>query len=437
LFLISWSNTEWVEFTWVSWTTLTWLTRWLSQTSDPSVAWTGLSWIAWTEIRLVAMHDQIFNRQSPEAKTYATEAARDADLWGDWVATLSYVNIWVTATWLYYNYNLGTAQWEDIDTWTVTPNASATVAWKVEVATTAESIAWDDTWTTGAKTIVAPSDIAANEQSSTFKYAEDAEATDTYVIAMTPSLTAYTKWQWIRFEAKTVNTWVATLNVDGLWAKSIKTTAWDDPSDWDIAAGEIVDLIYDGTNFVLQKTPKAWVAREWVVELATDAEVDTWTDETRYINAKQLNDIALKEITLTAWECVTSANFSSAWVDYPAGSNISADFFFKIKWSYSSITSIVLNTIAVGTNTGTFILTSSIKRRRNLGSSLTDTDSNRSFAYAWTADTRLDVALNAAAYDTITLADWDVLYIGLARQWASDTYTWTISLNSFTITLAA
>lgn len=312
LFLKSWSNKERISYTWVTWTTLTWLTRWLSQTADPSSSWTWLTWIAWTEVILVAMHDQLLDRQYPDPLVFANTTARDAALWADWAAAKAFVNVYTTAEWLHRNYNLGTAQWESIDTWTTTPNASTTAAWKVEIATSAESIAWTDTWWTWAKTVVSPSDIAKNEQSATFVYAEDWEASDTYVIALTPALTAYSTWQRIRFKATTVNTWACTINVNALWAKSIKTIAWDDPSDWDIAAWEIVELVYDWTNFVLQKAPIAWNDRKWIVEMCTDAEATTATDETRYINAKQASDNYWFNYWWWSWSN-TSITATSTW----------------------------------------------------------------------------------------------------------------------------
>jgi hypothetical protein len=49
---------------------------------------------------------------------YATTAARDSALGANGAATLPYSDIWVTATGLFYNYNLSTAQWESQDTGT-------------------------------------------------------------------------------------------------------------------------------------------------------------------------------------------------------------------------------------------------------------------------------------------------------------------------------
>lgn len=76
---------------------------------------------------------------------YADAAARDAALWWDWVALHPYVWVFVQDEWVHYNYNTSTGQWEAVETWTVTPNASPTVAGKVELATDAEVTAWTNT----------------------------------------------------------------------------------------------------------------------------------------------------------------------------------------------------------------------------------------------------------------------------------------------------
>jgi hypothetical protein len=47
---------------------------------------------------------------------------------------------------------------------------------------------------------------------------------------------------------------------------------------------------YDGTNFVLDQEDFATTANKGIVEMATDAEVVTGTDETRYVNPKQLKN---------------------------------------------------------------------------------------------------------------------------------------------------
>lgn len=64
VYLKSWSQEEWISFSWVSWTTLTGLQRQLSKTANPATSqWSWYTRIAWTPVRLVAMHDQIADLQ--------------------------------------------------------------------------------------------------------------------------------------------------------------------------------------------------------------------------------------------------------------------------------------------------------------------------------------------------------------------------------------
>lgn len=119
-----------------------------------------------------------------------------------------------------------------------------------EIATSAESIAGTNTGSVWPLR-VQPSDVAANTQSGVFTYAADAQASDTYVISLTPALTAYTTGMAVRAKFNTVNTGACTLNVNSLWAKAIKTAAGVDPSNGLIPAGWVFTLIYDGTDFRL------------------------------------------------------------------------------------------------------------------------------------------------------------------------------------------
>lgn len=80
-------------------------------------------------------------------------------------------------------------------------------------------------------------------------YAADAGSTDAYAVTLAPVPTAYTTGQVVVFKANTVNTGAATLNVNGLGAKTIKKSVTGDLNDGDIAANQLVTVAYDGTNF--------------------------------------------------------------------------------------------------------------------------------------------------------------------------------------------
>lgn len=149
---------ELIEYNGVSWTTLQNVVRSLSLTADPATS-TGSweTWIAGTQIILVEMHDQKSDKQegSP-VRVYADEAARDAAI----TSPVNGMSCYVTSLWVFTDYITGA--WTQRATGS-TPNASETVAGKVEIATQAEFDAGTDTWGTGAFNVVRPSQIKAKD----------------------------------------------------------------------------------------------------------------------------------------------------------------------------------------------------------------------------------------------------------------------------------
>lgn len=282
LYVTNWAQEERLQFSWVSGTTLQNLTRGLSKTATPSTAWTGKTRLAGTIVLLVPMHDQLWdilegNQALFEAKTYATTAARDAALWGDWVATKAYYSIYVTATWLFYNYSLSSNQRTVIDTGTATPNASQTAAWSVENATTAEWIAWSSVWWTWALLFMTPAQIAAQIQSGTWISFSSATGSDTYVAAMNPALTAYTTNMVVVGKFTTANTGACSINIDSLGAKSIKTVDGNDPQDGVIRANSVHVLVYDGTNFVVMTPDFATTSTAWTIKTTSQSNAEDFT----------------------------------------------------------------------------------------------------------------------------------------------------------------
>ena len=82
-------------------------------------------------------------------------------------------------------------------------------------------------------------------------YGEDAGSNDTYVVTVAPTIGAYFKGMIVVFQANTINTGAATLNVNSLGAISIKKDYNVALDDGDIKASEYVAVVYDGTNFQL------------------------------------------------------------------------------------------------------------------------------------------------------------------------------------------
>lgn len=104
---------------------------------------------------------------------------------------------------------------------------------------------------TPATTITGALTLSAMSTFTAFNYAADAQANDTYVITLAPALAAYTTGQQIIFKANTANTGAASLNVNGLGAKTIVKRVNTTLANNDILAGMFCLVVYDGTNFVI------------------------------------------------------------------------------------------------------------------------------------------------------------------------------------------
>ena len=83
-------------------------------------------------------------------------------------------------------------------------------------------------------------------------YAASSAGSDTYAITLSPVPAAYATGMVVNFEADVANTGAATLNVNTLGAITIKKNNDQDLDSNDIEAGQIVTVVYDGTNFQMQ-----------------------------------------------------------------------------------------------------------------------------------------------------------------------------------------
>lgn len=108
-----------------------------------------------------------------------------------------------------------------------------------------------------------------NAQLNSSCYGADAGSTDAYAITLNPVPTAYSTGMRLYFKANTVNTGACTLNVNGLGAKSIVKSYNIALEDGDIKANQIVEVIYDGTNFQLVST----IADEGIITVADGATI--------------------------------------------------------------------------------------------------------------------------------------------------------------------
>ena len=87
------------------------------------------------------------------------------------------------------------------------------------------------------------------DQGGSSLYGVDGGATDAYAATLTPAISAYVTGATFRIKCNTKSTGAATLNLNSLGAKTIKAPYGADLGNQDIAAGQIIEVIYDGTNF--------------------------------------------------------------------------------------------------------------------------------------------------------------------------------------------
>lgn len=104
----------------------------------------------------------------------------------------------------------------------------------------------------GALTTSTPADVL---QGSLF--AADTGVADAYVVDLSPAISSYVTGTVYRFGAGNANTGASTVNINSVGAVSIVKVAGGVTTALaanDIRAGQIVEIVYDGTNMQLQST---------------------------------------------------------------------------------------------------------------------------------------------------------------------------------------
>lgn len=143
---------------------------------------------------------------------------------------------------------------------------------------------------------------------------DDAGTTDAYACNLPETIMQYTNGAEYGFKANTANTGVATINFNGVGARTIKKVVsgiTTDLSDNDIRAGQVVVLRYDGTNMQmisqLGNCPLAGSETvQGCLELATAAETTAGSSTSLALSPSGLraSDFGKRYLTL---ECVADA----------------------------------------------------------------------------------------------------------------------------------
>lgn len=289
----------------------------------------------------------------------------------DLISASNWMMIYNTTTWEFNLYQWWA--WSAVASGSTQPDASTTVAGKVEIATDAEVWAWTSTWLTWA---------------------------------------------------------ILSLSVDN----SSKTQVTNKVPVLD-SNGQIIPFINSQADWSASLTEK------WLVELATDAEAAAWTDETRYINSKQVKDnyaplitdvliwpvgMYTTNATISAWNQWVYMSFADA-----TGHSVYGTVLVP-KWMTAiSSVKVVYENAATSTNL-VFILRSS--RRRVWSAIVNDTDwASNIYATSWTAQVE-SITLNADWYNGIwAVVEYDILWFTLFRQWADANDTYGVALDVYWI----
>lgn len=283
--IFTWTCTGWV------WTiTKRWLWLW---DTEVEISTLRKPWDPWTKVRVVLWAFDILHKSF--CKPTRIDIPQVTDDTARWV-------LYTDTTWAHIVVNLthNAVEWYNPWTWTwnifgastSVNNASETVKGIAEQWTQTETDTWSETGGTLAKLFSTPQEIGRSVQKQSWTYDEDTWAADAYVITLAPVPLAYTEWMEIvvKIWAGNTNTGACTIDVNSLWAKNIKRRDGSDPSAWDLTAAKFYRLRYDGTNFTIQESLIATTTQAGTVELLTDAEFKTGSDETKYANAKQIKD---------------------------------------------------------------------------------------------------------------------------------------------------
>ena len=186
--------------------------------------------------------------------------------------------------------------------------------------------------------------VAPEVQKQTWVYAAATGAVNTFAITLTPAPTAYAAGQRFVFKANLANTGTATLNVNGLGAKTIKKLGGTAIlASGDIAINQMVEVEYDGTDFEMQspianaptltnftqsftawETIAAWNAvymnTDWLVYLAWTTTTFLWFAKSTVTTGQSvvvdINGISTTQTSLSVgsrYYLTTSENIWNRW----------------------------------------------------------------------------------------------------------------------------
>lgn len=122
-------------------------------------------------------------------------------------------------------------------------------------------------------------------------YAAANGGADDYVVTLSPVPSEYAAGMRIVFKADVANTGAATLNANGLGAVAIKKHKDRDLESGDIAADQVVDVVYDGATFQMQSQPARFTKITFAAgsdDVIKEANTQRSSIETAYTKIKEI-----------------------------------------------------------------------------------------------------------------------------------------------------
>ncbi len=178
------------------------------------------------------------------------------------------------------------------------PDASTSVKGLVEEATQAEVDAKTAAGGTSAQLFINPATLRATNVND--YVASDTGAADAYAIATNPVITAYAAGQVFIFKATNASTGASTLAVCGLASpKTIKKNHDVDLVAGDIEAGQVVVVVYDGTNMQMVSPIGNSPASLYQLLSNIDTTTTLGTSDTKYPSQKAVKTYVDTEIATT------------------------------------------------------------------------------------------------------------------------------------------
>ncbi len=241
----------------------------------------------------------------------------------------------------------------DVAKWRLIVDAASASTSETNAANSASAASTSETNAATSETNAAASAASAASYATTLSatqtYYTSGGSSNAYTITATPTLAAYAAGVTYIMKANHANTGPATLNVDGVGAKTINKNDGTALSAGDIPNGGVVLLTYDGTNFQLVGGAQTSSSDQVLIntldifantigDMADHSDnvlntVDGFTDD--FQDGSTQNNTAL-DISDTSGDGITHDNTNKLWKNTAGATNQNADQDFTTESNYDT-----------------------------------------------------------------------------------------------------